>query len=466
MSNPKPRLLDRPRADHAGWRNSLNDWSWQRRQPERRDSENYYRAALAAPPSWPPLNEDIRCEAVVIGAGLLGASAALHLAEAGVDTLLIEQDRVGASASGRNGGQLTPGLARWEAETMLQHFSPDEAKRLWRFTAQESMDLIRAIAERYALELDLKPGHLTAAIHPGHLPVLQHGIDARTRLGDTSAELLSREALEAHVVTNAYHGAVLDTIGGHLHPLALNLGLVHGLVSHGGRVFEQTRATAISRRDHGVEVITDGGVIKAKWLVIAAHVSTDGLLEREARATIPFYSYVAVTAPIEGGSAALMPTDMALYDTSLQIDYYRRVREDRLLFGGAGSGSRWSIEKARRYFEQRLRHLFPRQAAFQIDYVWSGAADLTARGATAAHCIDDRIYSTFGWSGHGVAQTVRIGKAISDAIQGHNDDFEMLCRIPQLPMPFGRRLAPMIIPIGSALLALRARLQPSKLISF
>lgn len=466
MSNPKPRLLDHPRADHAGWRNSLNDWSWQRRQPERHDSENYYRASLAEPPSWPPLTEDIRCEAVVIGAGLLGASAALHLAEAGVDTLLIEQDRVGASASGRNGGQLTPGLARWEAETMLRHFSPDEAKRLWRFTAHESMDLIKAIAERYALELDLKPGHLTAAIHPGHLPALQHGIDARARLGDTGAELLSRESLKAHVVTAAYHGAVLDSIGGHLHPLALNLGLVHGLVSNGGRVFEQTRATAIRRCDHGVEVITDGGIIKAKWLVIAAHVSTDGLLEREARATIPFYSYVAVTAPIEGGSAALMPTDMALYDTSLQIDYYRRVREDRLLFGGAGSGSRWSIDKARRYFEQRLRHLFPQQAAFQIDYVWSGAADLTARGATAAHCIDDSIYSVFGWSGHGVAQTVRIGKAIGDAIQGRNDDFEMLCRIPQLPMPFGRRLAPIAIPIGSALLALRARLQPSKLISF
>lgn len=426
MSHSKPVILDQPRTDNPSSTNSVGDWSWQRGQPERIDSENYYQASLAERGSYAALEGDAHCEVLVIGAGLLGASTALHLAEAGVETRLIEQDRVGASASGRNGGQLTPGLARWEAEAMAQHLPLDEAARLWRFTAQESMALIRAIAERHQLALDLKPGHLTAAIHPGHLAALQEGIDARRRLGDQEPELLSREALKAHVVTDAYYGAVLDPVGGQLHPLALNLGMAQAFANLGGRVHEQTSAKSIRRRGERVEVVTNRGLVSAEKVVVATHVSTHRLLPKQARSAIPFYSYVAVTAPIAGGSAALMPSGKAVYDTSLQIDYYRRVRGERLLFGGSGSGSRWSIDRARRYFEQRLKHLFPRQAPFEIDYLWSGAADLTARGPAAAHCIDEQIYSVFGWSGHGVAQTVRIGQAISDAIRGDNDDFEML----------------------------------------
>jgi len=466
MSYPKPVILDDPRTDNAPSTNTIGDWSWRRSDPGRIDCENYYQASVAESGAPAPLNGDTRCEALVIGAGLLGASTALHLAEHGVDTVLIEQDRVGASASGRNGGQLTPGLARWEAAAMLEHFSQDEAARLWRFTAQESMALIDAIIERYALTVDRKSGHLTAAIHPGHLTALQEGIDARRRLGDNQPEMLTREALKAHVATDAYHGAVLDPVGGQLHPLALNLGMVHAFAAQGGRVHEHTRASAIHDTGDRFEVVTEGGRITADRLIVAAHVSTHRLLAKPARSTIPFYSYVAVTAPIEGGNAALMPTDNALYDTSLQIDYYRRVRGERLLFGGSGSGSRWSIDKAKRYFAKRFRFLFPQIAPVQIDFLWSGGADLTARGSTAAHCIDRRIYSVFGWSGHGIAQTVRIGKAISDAIKGRNDDFEMLCRIPNVGIPFGRQLAPVAIPVGITLLEMRARLQPSKMISF
>jgi len=466
MSHPKPVILDDPRTDNPASTNSVGDWSWRRSDPGRSDSENYYQASLAERGAHAPLGGDTRCDALVIGAGLLGASTALHLAESGLDTVLIEQDRVGASASGRNGGQLTPGLARWEAAAMLQHFSRDEAARLWRFTAEESMELIDALLERHALAVDRKFGHLTAAIHPGHLAALQEGIDARRQLGDNAPEMLTREALAAHVATDAYHGAVLDPVGGHLHPLALNLGLVQAFAGHGGRVYEHTRASAIHHEGGRTEVVTEGGRIIADKVIVAAHVSTHELLAKQARAAIPFFSYVAVTEPIDGGNTALMPSNIALYDTSLQIDYYRRVRGERLLFGGSGSGSRWSIDKARRYFAQRLRFLFPQHVPLQIDFLWSGAVDLTVRGPTSAHCIDQRIYSVFGWSGHGVAQTVRIGKAISDAIHGHNEDFDMLCRIPNPEIPFGRRLSPIAIPIGVALLNMRARLQPSKMISF
>ncbi|MFS1808960.1 FAD-dependent oxidoreductase, partial [Bacillus anthracis] len=114
----------------------------------------YYEASLDRWQNSTALSEDMTCDVLVIGGGLLGLSSALHLAEAGVDTVLVEKNHIGSAASGRNGGQLTPGLARWEAEDMLSNLTCEEAERLWRFASVEAMTLIDDIASRYDLQLD------------------------------------------------------------------------------------------------------------------------------------------------------------------------------------------------------------------------------------------------------------------------------------------------------------------------
>ncbi|MCD9030265.1 FAD-dependent oxidoreductase [Luteimonas sp. Y-2-2-4F] len=467
---PRPRLLDEARAIPSRLGPAGGAWSWHSaHRPGAPAPANWYEASLDEAPAFAPLAGDGACEVVVIGGGLLGASTALHLAEAGVDTVLLERDGLGAAASGRNGGQLTPGLARWEAADMLARLPFDEARRLWRFASAESMALIDAILARYGLDVDRRRGHITAAVHPGHLGALVEDADARLRLGDGEAWVVGRHALREHLRSPLYHGATIDGLGGQLHPLALVRGLAHGFARHGGRAHERTEVLAVAPGPGGTVVRTrHGRLLARRGVVLAVHEGSARFLPRAAATTVPFHTYVGVTPPLDVDSAELLPTGLPVYDTRFQIDYYRPVHGNRLLFGGQGTGTRWAPERVNRYLLGRIRAVFPQLQAPALEFSWSGTSDFTLNGATECRKSDDAapVYLAHGWSGHGVAQTVRIGKAIADDLTGRNDDFAMLTRIPHRAIPMGRRLAPAAIPLAKAAAAVAGAVRPDRLVSF
>ena len=466
----KPKLLQDVAFKASHYQQTGKEWNWIAPTHGQFDHPaNYYESSLQDWNTFPALNSDIECDVVVIGGGLLGSSAALHLAEQGIETVLVEKNRIGSAASGRNGGQLTPGLARWEAETMAEHFSFEDAKKLWHFTSTEAMTLIDNISEKYDLDLQRKRGHITAAVHSGHLDALRDGMQAREYLEDKNTAMLNQNELREHIQSSNYFGGLLDHLGGHIHPLALTRGLAYGFCLNGGKIYEQTEVISIQEHADGVYVSTTNGVIKArKSVVMAVHHASFKLLEQRSQTTIPFYTYVCTTAPLEVDLKELLPTDMPVYDTQFQIDYYRGVSQNRLLFGGEGTGSCWGAEQTHDYLLGRIQHVFPQLKNVKIDFVWSGTTDLTVNGATDCRKFGDKysIYSVQGWSGHGVAQTVRIGKAIADDFCGRSDDFDMLTKIQHINIPMGRALAPIVIPIAKSMYGIGAMINPGKMVSF
>lgn len=467
----KPQLISDAKTSMMSQADPDADWNWVRNKDDTQISDpgnpaNYYESTLAPWNDFPSLKKEEECELVVIGGGLLGASTALHLSEAGIDTILLEKNTIGSGASGRNGGQLTPGLARWEAESMIEHLSFEEAKRLWHFTSTEAMTLIDEIAQRYDLNFDRHHGHITAAVHPGHMNALVQAVDARKFLGEDNVNVLGSYELQEHINSDLYYGGVLDNLGGQVHSLALNRGLVYGFLKNGGSVYEHSEVIKIERTSSGTRVITPEGVILAKkGVVIAVHDATHKLLDENKETTIPFYTYVGVTSPVAGGSKTLLPTGKPVYDTQLQIDYYRPVRTERILFGGQGTGLRWDDSRTVEYLTSRIRAVFPEREDIELDFAWSGTTDLTLNGATDCR-RNGNIYSVHGWSGHGIAQTVRIGKAIKDDIIKANKDFAMLTTIKHTPLMIGRALAPVAIPLAKTLLGITTKIAPGKMISF
>ncbi|MDU1572150.1 MAG: FAD-dependent oxidoreductase [Pantoea sp.] len=467
----KPQLISDAKITMMSQADPDADWNWVRNKEDTQISDpgnpaNYYESTLAPWIDFPSLKKEEECELVVIGGGLLGASTALHLSEAGIDTILLEKNTIGSGASGRNGGQLTPGLARWEAESMIEHLSFEEAKRLWHFTSTEAMSLIDEIAQRYDLNFDRHHGHITAAVHPGHMNALVQGVDARKFLGEDNVNVLGSYELQEHINSDLYYGGVLDNLGGQVHSLALNRGLVYGFLKNGGSVYEHSEVIKIEKTSSGTRVITPEGVILAKkGVVIAVHDATHKLLDENKETTIPFYTYVGVTSPVAGGSKTLLPTGKPVYDTQLQIDYYRPVRNERILFGGQGTGLRWDDSRTVEYLTSRIRAVFPERDDIELDFAWSGTTDLTLNGATDCR-RNGNIYSVHGWSGHGIAQTVRIGKAIKDDILRANKDFAMLTTIKHTPLMIGRALAPVAIPLAKTLLGITTKIAPGKMISF
>ncbi|WP_323127640.1 NAD(P)/FAD-dependent oxidoreductase [Acinetobacter rathckeae] len=469
MIMSKPIILDD--IEFKPSKNRLNgqDWNWS--SYPHADGEipaNYYESSLAPWLTFDALEKDLTCDVVVVGAGLLGASAALHLAEQGLEVVLVEKDRVGSAASGRNGGQLTPGLARWEAEDMIQHLSHEEAKKLWHFTSTEAMQLIDDISAKYELNLARSYGHITAAVHPGHVLSLTKGADARIFLGESNTKIVGKHELLEYVNSESYHGGLIDALGGQIHPLALNRGLVSGFLKNKGAVYENTEVTAITEQEDCTIVETAQGVIKArKAVVMAVHHASFQLLEQNAETTIPFFTYVGVTKPLDINLEDILPKSYPVYDTQLQIDYYRGVSKNRLLFGGQGTGSCWQVDKTSEYLLGRISAVFP-QVETAFDFVWSGTTDLTVNGAVDSRKTTAKVpvYAVHGWSGHGVAQTVRIGKAIADDVFGHNKDYEILTQIEHKNIPLGRMFAPVAIPLAKCMYSAKIALQPGKMISF
>jgi len=177
---------------------------------------NYYEAFLSEWPAFSRLSLDQVCDVVIVGGGLLGASTALHLAEAGLDAIVIEKDNIGSGESGRNGGQATPGLARWEAATMLSTLSSAEAGRLWRFAGAEALHLVDELSARYDFACDRKSGHIYygGPCMPGWALLVENA-DARRQLGDAAVRIIGLRELKEYVRSDIYHGAaIIDRAGG------------------------------------------------------------------------------------------------------------------------------------------------------------------------------------------------------------------------------------------------------------
>src|SRR5690606_26713610 len=179
-------------------------------------------------------------------------------------------------------------------------------------------------------------------------------------------------------------------------------------------------------------------------------------------------TYVCTTAPLEVNLKELLPTDAPVYDTQFQIDYYRGVSQNRILFGGEGTGSCWSPEKTQQYLLGRIQHVFPQLKQVELDFVWSGTTDLTINGAADSRKFGHTfpIYAVQGWTGHGVAHTLRIGKAIAGYFGGKAVDINMLNTIQQQDILFGRTLARVVIPIAKTAYGLGALVNPGKMVSF
>jgi glycine/D-amino acid oxidase-like deaminating enzyme len=386
----------------------------------------------------PMLENAVKADVVVVGGGLLGLSTALHLASSGVETVLLEKGQVGGRASGRNGGQVTPGMARWKARKMLSTLPLEEARWLWRFSAREAMELLDNLLDTHQISADLQYGHLTAAMHPAHVGTLMEELDARHALGERGAFLLSQHELQDHLCSPIYHGAVKDNLGGQIHPQKLVRGLLRAFLQRGGKIHENSPVISLRPVPQGTEVMSAaGGIVARKAVVLALHADTGSLQSEESAMTLSLYSYLAATAPVAGGTHSLLPTGMPVYDTRLQIDYFRPYEHDRLLFGAMGTSHLLSNEMIVQRIQQRMHEVFPHRQDLQAEFFWAEEFDVTHSGLPVFHksLAPVPVYTAYGWNGHGVAQTVRVGKAIRDDFLRINRDFTKLTRFDHQAFP-------------------------------
>ncbi|WP_073525268.1 NAD(P)/FAD-dependent oxidoreductase [Pseudomonas fluorescens] len=386
----------------------------------------------------PKLHDPVSADVVVVGGGLLGLSTALHLSSFGVETVLLEKAQIGGRASGRNGGQVTPGMARWKAQKMLCALPREDARWLWRFSSQEAIELLDNLLDTHRILADRQHGHLTAAMHPAHVRVLTDELAARHLLGEHGAHILDPHELQSHLHSPIYHGALLDNLGGQIHPQKLIRGLLRAFLQGGGKAYENSPVLSLRAVSNGTEVMgVDASIVARKAVVLAVHADTSLLQSQEDAMTLSLHSYLAATPPIEGGIRSLLPTGMPVYDTRLQIDYFRPYEHDRLLFGALGTSHRLTNEMIIKRLQQRMCEVFPHRDDLRPEFFWAEEFDITRSGLPIFRksTAPVPVYTAYGWNGHGLVQTIRTGKAISDDFLRINHDFMKLTQFKHNAFP-------------------------------
>ena len=424
-----------------------------------RDGEHppsWYAATAAPPPAQAPLRGDVRADACVIGAGFTGLSAALHLAQRGLETVVIDAHRMGFGASGRNGGQLGSGQRRDQA-WLERVAGADDARRLWDL-AEEAKALARSLIETHRIDCHLKPGVAHFGFTRREVAQMHAEADhLAERYGYERIEKIDRDAGQAICPSPRYAGGTLDSGAGHLHPLAYALGLGRAAIAAGARVFEGTKALRLEP-GRPVTVHTDGGRVTADHAVLACNGYLGHLDPSVAARVMPINNFIAATAPLGADAARVLARDVAVADTRFVVNYFRLSHDGRLLFGGGESyGVRFPRDIAA-VVRRPMTKIFPHLRDVPIDYAWGGTLAITMRRMPHFARPGPGVLSASGYSGHGVAMATLAGRLMADAIGGEAAGFDTMARIPARRFPGGTSLRKPLLALAMTWYSMRDRL--------
>lgn len=417
---------------------------------------SYYAATANPFPDQPQLAGDHGADVVVVGGGFTGLSAALHAAEAGLAVVLLEANRIGWLASGRNGGQMIPGL-RWGALDLVERFGEERARALVTL-ANSAGDKVRERIARHGIACDLRAGHFHAAVKPAHLDEMKRELECLERLvGYEGARVVETADVPAHVASARYCGGIYDSNGGHLHPLNYALGLAQAARKAGVRIFEDSKVTHI---DHAGPVVarTAHGRVSASHAVLACDTMMGELEPSLGRMTMGIANYNVATAPLgEAAAKALIPCGAAVADSRFVLDYYRLSADHRLIFGGGEKYSPRPPADIAGFVRPYLERTFPQLKGVTIDHAWGGMVGVTMNRLPHVGRIGQSVYA-HGWSGQGVVLTTLAGELIAEALTGKTERFDLLADLPGRPFPGGALLRHPLSVLGMLYYAMRDRL--------
>ncbi len=419
--------------------------------------DSYYAATAHCIPEHRRLEDTIRCDVCVVGGGFTGVSAALHLSELGYDVVLLESQRVGWGASGRNGGQLGSGQ-RKDQDDLEGMLGKDHARRLWEL-AEESKKTAKDLIGKYNIRCDLKAGIL----HPTHKAAYVDGahryVDKlRVEYGYEHARAVPTAEMREMLGTEVYYGGWLDTDAGHLHPLNYVLGLARAAAGNGTRIFENSPVTRYTNRS-SVSVYTDKGTVDAKYMVIGCNGYLQGLEPAIVSKIMPINNFILATEPLgEERAHQLIRDDVAVADSKFVINYYRLSADQRLLFGGGENYTQSFPRDIKSFVRDYMLKIYPSLDSTRIDYAWGGTLAVTLNRMPHFGRLQGNVFYAQGYSGHGVALAGLAGKLIAEAIAGDAEKFDILATVPTPTFPGGRYLRWPALALGMLYYSLRDRL--------
>jgi gamma-glutamylputrescine oxidase len=418
--------------------------------------DSWYAATANPMDRFESLRGETRADVCVIGAGYTGLSAALHLAEAGMDVVLLEAHRIGFGASGRNGGQLGSGQ-RMDQNGLEKLLGDAEAAKLWQL-AEEGKALVKDLIHRHEIDCALKSGVAHTGSSRAEVDALHaYAERLQTRYGYDQIDLLDEQACHDLCPSPDYRGGTLDWGAAHLHPLNYALGLGRAAAAAGVRIHENSHVHNISEGQPAT-IQTDKGRVIAEHVILAANGYLGGLNRRVAARVMPINNFIVATEPLGDDTVRVLTRDVAVADSKFVVNYFRLSADGRLLFGGGESYGYRFPNDISAVVRKPMTRVYPHLSDIRIDYAWGGTLAITMKRMPYLTRLAPNILSASGYSGHGVGTATHAGQLMAMAVKGQAEGFDTMARVPATVFPGGAALRSPLLVLAMTWYSLRDRL--------
>jgi glycine/D-amino acid oxidase-like deaminating enzyme len=377
----------------------------------------WLRTACPAPETA-SISEEIAVTYAVVGGGYAGLCAALRLAERGHACAVLEADEIGFGASGRNGGQVIPGL-KYDPDELVRRFGDQRGERLARFAGEAATSTFAQI-QRLGLACEARQcGWLQPAVDQQTLDVVAERARMWRAFSGVETRVLSRAETRTVTGTDFYQGSWIDPRGGELQPLSYSRELARIAISLGVMIFTHSPVTKLRREARQWVLTSRGRQIKADRIIVCTNGYSARLIPGLERASVPASSIMCATAPLpESLQREIMPDRLPISDARRLLTYMRYDSAGRFMIGARGSFGLHEPESYFRWLRATARRIYPQLADAAWEDAWGGRFALTVDHLPHIHQPDHGLFTAIGCNGRGIAMMSQIGGLLADLASG------------------------------------------------
>ncbi len=372
-------------------------------------------------PHFPKLREDLKVDAVVVGAGIMGATAAYLLKKAGKTVALLERDHCGKGDTGNTTAHLTY-VTDTRITELTSTFGKDHAQAAWD-AGRAAIDQIEAIVK--AEEIDCGFARVPAFLHAPWKGTSKDEAD-KLRRDAALADELGFDARYVDSIAWVDRPGVRFANQARFHPLRYLAGLLPRIAGDGSHVFESSEVSEF--QEEPLAVKANKYTITCDYIVIATHVplvGVAGFLSATLFQTkiAPYSSYVI------GAKVPKATVPDALFFDTTDPYYYLRVdphpKHDYVIFGGEDhkTGQETNTEENVQRLEAMLASILPEA---KIDARWTGQVVETHDGLPFIGETAPRQFAATGFSGNGMTFGTLAGMMAADAALGKKNPWSDL----------------------------------------
>ena len=399
-------------------------------------TNSLWTATANATPPRPPLTGDAEAEVAIVGGGYTGLSAAVHLAEAGIRATVLEAESPGWGASGRNGGQVNPGLKE-DPDTIEARFGPDMGGRMVALSGGAG-GLVFDLVRRLGIDCAAVQAGWLQPVHDAKAEQTVRARVAQWQRRGQPLRMLSRADTAAALGTDAYIGAMLDPRGGNLHPLNYALGLADAAIRFGAAIHGDSRVLRIDTTAPDRHVLhTASGRLTAAKVLICTNAYSDAATGEIARTMVPVRSVQVATDILpEALQRSILPQGQSASDSRRLLLYFRKDAAGRFIMGGRGDYTAKGTERQMQVLREASVRLYPGLAGARWAYHWGGFVALTQDHYPHLDNVRPGVMAGLGFNGRGVAMGTALGKELAAWAAGRPQrdlDFPVT---PPRPIPF------------------------------